>query len=83
MGMQSIQHTLEHVVYIPVTTTVWSCWICYAYVMQLICMYIGSTGLDISSHFGQAVRDPQTLDIWPHSSSMSWKNFLSGNRRQV
>lgn len=54
--MQSIQHTLEHVVYILVTTIVWPCWICYAYVMQLICTYIGSTGLDISSHFGQAVK---------------------------
>lgn len=49
---------LEHV-HILVTATVWPCWICYAFIMQLICMYIGSTGLDISSHFGQAFRSPE------------------------
>lgn len=71
---------LEHVVHILVPAIVWPCWICYAFIMQLVCMYIDSTGLDIGSHVGQALRSPETLDIWPHSS---WKNFLSENRRQV
>lgn len=32
---------LEHVVHIVMTAIVWPCWIRYACIMQLICMYIG------------------------------------------
>lgn len=58
--------------------------------LDLLCLYHAtnlhvyrSTGLDITSHFGQAIRGPQTLDLWPLSTSISWKNFLSEKRRQV
>lgn len=65
--MQSIQHT---------RTCCASCSDCNSLAMlNLLCLYHAinlyvyrSTGLDISSHFGQAIRGPETLDIWPHFS---------------
>lgn len=46
-------------------------WICYAYAKKLICMRVGSTSPNISFHFGQPVVGPETLNIWPYSSSIS------------